>query len=162
MLYFDYGSNMLTSRLRNRVPSASKINNAILPDYSLFYHKRSIDGSGKCNIKQTNGSLVHGIIFKIDENEKPDLDRAEGLGSGYEETQIEVYVEDDPVKVFTYVASESHMDSSLHPYDWYKILVLEGAREHGLPEKYINAIEEVNTVRDPNQERRDRGLKNLH
>jgi gamma-glutamylcyclotransferase len=50
MLYFAYGSNMLTERLKARVPSTRPISPAILSDYDLRFHKRSTDKSGKCDI----------------------------------------------------------------------------------------------------------------
>jgi hypothetical protein len=144
------------------VPSASKINNAILTDYSLSFHKRSIDGSGKCSIIPKEGSVVYGVIFKFDKNQKSNLDRVEGAGSGYNEKQITVNVGGESISVFTYIASESHIDNSLSPYLWYKTLVVEGAREHGFPEDYIDEIQKVNSVRDKNQERRKNGLANLN
>ncbi len=162
MLYFAYGSNLLTNRLKNRVPTVSKVDNGTLPDYSLSFHKRSIDGSGKCNIIREGGSVVHGVIFEIDKNEKSNLDQSEGAGSGYNEEQITVYVGGESISVFTYIASESHVDNSLSPYLWYKTLVVEGAREHGFPEDYIDEIQKVNSVRDQNQERRKSGLANLN
>ncbi|NGP89720.1 gamma-glutamylcyclotransferase family protein [Fodinibius halophilus] len=155
MLYFAYGSNLLTSRLKKRVPSASKLNNALLPDYSLTFNKKSKDGSGKCSIIPNAGSVVHGVIFEIDENEKYRLDRAEGLGFGYNEEEITVYVGEKPIDTFTYIASKSHTDNSLSLYHWYKTLVLEGAREHSLPEDYIGKIQKVSSVIDQDEERRN-------
>ena len=45
------------------------------------------------------------------------------------------------------------IDSTLQPYDWYKRLIVEGARFHGLPEDYITAIEAVSCATDPNSTR---------
>ena len=50
MLYFAYGSNMLTERLKARVSSATPIGKANLSDHGLRFHKKSKDGSGKCDI----------------------------------------------------------------------------------------------------------------
>jgi gamma-glutamylcyclotransferase len=159
MLYFAYGSNMFTKRLQIRVPSASKINNATLPGYSLFFHKRSNkDGSGKCNIKHQNDSVVYGVIFEIDGKQKTDLDRAEGLRYGYEEAQLKINTQNEMKNVFTYITTDDNIDNSLNPFSWYKMLVLEGAKEHGLPEEYIANIEAVNSDIDPDISRRNKEL----
>jgi hypothetical protein len=47
--YFAYGSNMETARLRERMPSAKPLGVAKLSGHELRFHKRSKDGSGKCN-----------------------------------------------------------------------------------------------------------------
>lgn len=159
MLYFAYGSNMFTKRLQNRAPSASKITNAALSGYSLYFHKRSNkDGSGKCNIRPKNDSVVYGVIYEIDKKQKSDLDRAEGLGYGYEEAHITVNTDNGIADVFTYMASESHIGNSLNPFSWYKTLVLVGTNEHGLPEDYIANIKAVNSVIDPDKNRRNNEL----
>jgi integrase len=49
MLYFAYGSNMCTGRLRQRVPSANPVRVAKLLNHAFRFHKRSGDLSGKCD-----------------------------------------------------------------------------------------------------------------
>ena len=52
--YFAYSSNMLTDRLRERVPSATAIGIGQLAGHSLRWDKRSErDGSGKCDAEAT-------------------------------------------------------------------------------------------------------------
>ncbi len=159
LLYFAYGSNMHTGRLQRRVPSASKFKDASLPGYSLVFHKQSVDGSAKCNIVCHQISIVHGVIFIIDEEDKPALDRAEG--KGYKEKVIEVYPDKKPVKAFTYQALESYIDNSLSPYKWYKALVIEGAEQHGLPDRYLEKIKKVSSATDPDQKRRNNAFSIL-
>jgi len=158
MLYFAYGSNMCTKRLQKRVPSATKMNNATKAGYSLHFHKKSTDGSGKCNIVPEKDSMVHGIVFDIDPVEKIGLDRIEGLNSGYEEIHITVKTGTKLVNVYTYMASENYIDNTLAPYSWYKTHVIEGAKEHGLPKEYISEIQKVVSKKDQNEERRNREL----
>lgn len=50
---FAYGSNMLVARLTERVPSARPIGIGQLKGHVLRWHKRSKDGSGKCDIEIT-------------------------------------------------------------------------------------------------------------
>src|SRR3954469_2174360 len=107
MLYFAYGSNMCTGRLQGRVPSANPVRNARLGGHTFHFHKRSTDGSGKGNAFATgnNADVVWGVVFEIAPSEKPALDRAEGLGHGYNEAVATVASQDaNPLEVVMYVA----------------------------------------------------------
>ncbi len=155
MLYFAYGSNMSERRLRQRVPSAQKIGVATLPGHQLVFHKISLkDGSGKCDAYPTieSADVVMGVLFELDISEKIPLDRVEGVGIGYEERPIGVTLDDGiPYKAFTYFAMA--IDSSLRPYHWYKEHVLRGAIENNFPDSYIQSIQSVESIEDPNAER---------
>lgn len=61
-LNFAYGSNMLTDRLRERVPSARPVAVARLAGHSLRWHKVSIDGSGKCDAEATVGITIKQLV----------------------------------------------------------------------------------------------------
>lgn len=162
MLYFAYGSNLCTGRLQARTPSASKVAVGVLPVYSLRFHKiGSTDGSAKCNIRAQPDASVYGVVFDIDEREKPDLNRAEGVGAGYEVRRVEVQTDTGLLEAFTYRAEAPYIDDSLQPFRWYKRLVLAGAREHGLPEAYIAGIQSIADVDDPDRDRRKRELSVL-
>jgi len=150
VLYFSYGSNMSTPRIRKRVASATVVSTARLHEHSLRFHKKSVDGSAKCDILHTRDydDVVHGVLFDIDERDKRVLDVFEGLGKGYEEKQVRVYLPGGrAVIAATYYAT--HIDASLQPYHWYKEHVLRGAREHALPSGHIAAIEAVESIDDP-------------
>jgi hypothetical protein len=150
MLYAAYGSNLHPLRLAERASSAKLMATSFLPDWSLHFHKRSNDGSGKCNILAgSNG--IHVAIFDISAEDKLALDEIEGLGRGYSQASLSIPGIGDCV---TYVAQRSHIDGSLAPYDWYKELVLMGARVHGFPDDYLNRIRSLPARRDPDPERR--------
>jgi len=153
VIYFAYGSNMLTARLRARIPSCEPIGTATLPGHALKFHKRSKDGSGKCNaLASGERDSVTGVLFSFNPNERAKLDKAEGAGNGYNHAMVTVVNEEGRRrKVLTYLADAERVDDSLKPYAWYKDLVLAGAREHNLPTSYIAAcIEPVEAVDDPN------------
>jgi AIG2-like family len=125
--YFAYGSNMSTPRLRYRVPGCRFTFVARLPNHKLCFHKRSNDGSAKCNALGTAKptDAVIGAVYQIPMNEKPALDDAEGLGSGYHEEIVQVLSpEGEKVTVHAYIADASFIDDSLQPYSWYKDFVL--------------------------------------
>lgn len=147
ILYFAYGSNMLTSRLLKRCPSGRPLAAAMLRGCVLHWHKRSKDGSGKCDIvKSEDGEgVVHGVLYEIPEHEKSALDRAEGLGYGYKQVEIEVSRDGQPVMAVAYAATD--VDPTLKPFDWYHAHVVNGAIEHGLPSEYIAGLRSVEVIR---------------
>lgn len=158
MNYFAYGSNMLTTRLVDRVPGASPVAVARVEGRRLAFHKRSSDESGKCDIPKasTPESVVQGVLFDIPEGQIDELDRHEGVGFGYERRVIEVVTEGVVMAAHTYIAMPGYIDASVVPYDWYYCLVVAGAREHGLPAEYIQSIEETAIMVDPFAQRTTR------
>ncbi len=157
MLYFAYGSNMLSTRLRARVPSAVLRGKGYVCGYRLTFDKQSADGSGKCDAEATHvpECCVYGVVYEIDADQKAALDRAEGLGRGYAEKIVEVISGNATLHAVTYYATRK--DPSLRPYHWYKDYVLAGARENSLPVEYIKLIESIESVEDPDA---DRGGRN--
>jgi cation transport regulator ChaC len=158
VIYFAYGSNMSTARLRERMPSCKPIGKATLPGYSLRFHKRSVDQSGKCNAFATgNVNGVIGVLFSFDPAERAELDKAEGVGSGYEHATVTVINDKGRRrKALTYLATPDYIDDNLKPYGWYKDFVLAGGREHGLPPEYIaEYIQSIESIADPDKTRDD-------
>ena len=144
--YFAYGSNMSSRRLRQRTPSAKALGIGRLPGHALRWHKLGRDGSGKCDIAESDGQagdVVWGVLYRIALAEKPILDRIEGLGIGYEEEKVRVETEAGAVAALTYKAKPGKIDAQLRPLADYKRHVLLGAKEHGLPVAYRRAIERV-------------------
>jgi gamma-glutamylcyclotransferase len=159
VLYFSYGSNMSTLRIKHRVESATMVSTARLYGHLLRFRKKSVDGSAKCDIDQTNNpeDIVHGVVFKILSSEKPTLDRYEGLGNGYDEKRVSLILPNgEALGATTYYAT--HIDASLSPYHWYKEHVIRGAREHALPDEHITFIESIPSVPDPDQDKHTREL----
>lgn len=105
--------------------------------------------------------MVHGALFEIPEDERPALDRVEGLGVGYREAVVDVHTAVERVPAWTYVASDAHVDDRLRPFRWYRDLVLAGATRLGFPEPYLDGIRAVRPVDDPNPARAARNLRFL-
>lgn len=156
---FAYGSNMSTARIRDRCPSAQGLGVAELRGFELRWHKKGKDGSGKCDILRTDrpGTSVFGVLYEIANGEKANLDKAEGLGSGYDEVEIEVFPRTDRLRVKAYVATA--IDPTLKPYSWYRAMVIAGAKEHGLPVGYIECLEATVAREDPDRARHDKNMR---
>lgn len=160
MHYFSYGSNMSIKRLLGRVPSAKKVDIGILEKHELKFHKVSKkDGSAKCDASETGmpEHSLYGVVFHISKEEKPALDKKEGLGYGYEQKNVQIILSNgSTLEAFTYYAT--NIDPELRPLDWYKEHVIRGARENELPIEYIRTLETIEFVEDSDAERRDEEL----
>jgi gamma-glutamylcyclotransferase len=157
MLIFAYGSNMNLNRLTKRVPSAVKVSNVFLPRYKLVCNKISNDGSAKANIIKTDvpAEVVWGVLFSIDSYEKALLDKAEGLGKGYNDDTLTFFDEaNDSYAAQAYLADSKSIDNNLLPYDWYKEFIVTGAVQNKLPAGYISQLQSITCIRDPYEERR--------
>jgi gamma-glutamylcyclotransferase len=154
--YFAYGSNLHPVRLIQRVPESEFVSSAMVSGYCLRFHKRSSDGSGKCNIvySGSDNDIVYGAIYLMPVDSRKILDRYEGVGDGYEIQMLEVQAGNQLHEVFAYLAQKSHIDDLMQPYHWYKELVLRGAELHMLPDHYIRSISAVASVQDEEQQRR--------
>lgn len=157
MRYAAYGSNLHPLRLGKRLSSAQLITTALLPRWSLHFHKRGNDKSAKCSIL-AGGSGLHCAVFEISAEDKLVLDRIEGVGFGYSEIMLSIPAVGDCA---SYIAEESHIDDSLLPYDWYHELVLLGAHAHGFPGDYLKRIKSRSALRDPDPDRRTEQWKTV-
>lgn len=162
-LYFAYGSNMSSRRLRaaNRAPSALAISSASLAGHRLVFDKASKDGSSKADCQHTGEphDLVYGALFSISELDAHALDVAEGaLGAkpGYRRAEVEVMTAKGPQRARTYFAVEKR--EGLLPYPWYVLHVLAGAMEFALPSEYVERIERQETMPDADANRSDAEL----
>ena len=147
---------MSSKRLQDRVPSANFVTKATLFNHDLRFHKVSTDGSGKCDAFETGNHehAVIGVVYEISEAEKPVLDQKEGLGYGYNEKFVNVEMNSgEIIEAVTYYAIK--IDPELKPYPWYKQHVLRGATEYGLPEVYIDCIDNIAVSDDPKPERHE-------
>ena len=150
--YLAYGSNLHPIRLQKRVTSACFQGTVILSGWALQFHKRGQDGSAKCDIIKTytGESTVYGALYAIAAAEKEYLDKAEGLGKGYERMAFHHL---QYGRFFCYVATPSHIDNTLKPFAWYKEYVSQGAKYHDFPLDYIEKIEAVSSIADDNRNR---------
>jgi gamma-glutamylcyclotransferase len=153
-LYFVYGSNMLTRRLRRRTSSAQAFGPGYVPGYRLTFAKVSkgkVRNSGKCDMEPGAATdRVHGVLFSIARAQEQALDDAEG--GGYDRRSIDVITPGGKETAVVYVANEK--DPALRPYHWYKAFVVAGAVEHGLPAAYVEWLRTFESQPDTDNPRR--------
>ena len=144
VLYFAYGSNLDVERMVARVPSARRRGAARLDGHRLAFDKRGADGSGKASLALEAGTSVWGALYAIAPADWPRLDDFE---PGYARTKVTVVSRGRWLTAQTYVAV--HRTRRPVPFDWYKRLVLDGARAHRLPAAYLAALARRPALRDP-------------
>ena len=149
MLYFAYGSNMYWAQIKSRCPSAEYFSVAELKDHHLAFTRKSEPRNcGSADVVPEQGHNVWGVIFKVEDSEIRNLDKAEDfvmgrIYNGYTRQQTQVYVDGDrdPTVVSIYFA-EKQKNPPLPSFE-YKTLIVEGAKHWGLPQKYIEGLEKI-------------------
>lgn len=155
MLYFAYGSNLLTHRLIARVPHAKFVATGKMPGWRFAFNLRSFDGSAKANAIKTGSSqdILYGAIYELDDAGKALLDQFEDLGGAYGIEHVIADTERGRSEVFLYVGRPDRLAESLPPYDWYLALILAGARQHNLPIDFVRKLETFQPLQDHDSDR---------
>jgi len=142
--YFAYGSNMLSKRMRKRIPDAEVVGTASLFGWKFVWDKISKDNSAKANLLAEDGNRVWGVVYRLPDQQVQNLDNVEG---GYQRINVIVEpVNGNKMPAVTYISDNRAAD--LLPYDWYKKIVLDGAQVHSLPTDYISTIMKVESIPD--------------
>lgn len=142
--YFAYGSNMLTARMMERVPSACVLKRAFLRDYKMVFNKKSADGSAKANLIRADGAVTWGVLYTISPDHLQTLDRYE---KGYNRKMVTVETENGrSYDAWTYISE--NITGDMTAFTWYKEIIVKGAEEHNLPENYINYLKNLPTRED--------------
>ncbi len=96
------------------------------------------DGNVYANLL-TPGEGVLGVIYSCGEAHLKKLDAFE---EGYERRVVRVRLENgDEREAFTYFAESASMGQCSRPTAIYLAKILDGARQHGLPDAYIRKLE---------------------
>ena len=139
---------MSSRRLKERVPSAWSVTTARINNYRFICNK--IGGNRVCyaNIEYDENSHLYGVIYKLKPDDFNTLDIYEG---NYQRTEVKVETNSKEINAITYISD--YTGDNLQVADWYKEHILTGAREHQLPEEYIQTIKKELT-RKAEDERR--------
>jgi len=142
MQLFFYGSNLDRQRLRSRVPSWDGYYQLVyLKGYELRFHKRLGNGTAAANIVPHAASKVWGIVVNLDDLEVSLMDGYEGYPYHYDRLTVEVStVAGDEITAETYVAQPDWIEEGLPQSQDYLNHVINGAKESGLPDDYIQNI----------------------
>ena len=145
--YFAYGSNMASSQMADRCPGAVYLGVARLPGYRLAFDAWSNRRGGLvADVLPAPGLDVWGVVWEVTEEHAESLDRYEGVARGqYRRQDMRLQsTAGEAVEAFAYVICDPGEEGPTT--DGYQAILLEGAREHGLPPYWVKAIEAVPTL----------------
>ena len=134
-LYFAYGSNLCAARLRELAPSALVRGAAHAQGFALRLDKRGVDGTAKANLHAAPGGVVWGAVYALDPADWTHLDARE---RDYARIEIEIVQGDRRALAQTY---RSDLLTDAVAAAWYKRLIVDGARAHGLPAEWCAWLE---------------------
>lgn len=157
VLYFAYGSNMMTARLQARCPSARPAGIAYAENHRLTFWKKGRDGSGKGHLAADRGLSQPGVLFTLSPADLAALDSFEGAGRGYrraDDFAVRLKDTNEITHAATYIATD--LDETLKPYDWYLALIVAGAREHSFDEEIVRQLDATACREDPDEARASR------
>ena len=143
-LYFAYGSNLFTERIRINNPSATYRNIGRLADHKLDFNHFSRRWRGAAaTVVPGQGEEVWGVLWELEDEDLTSLDDQEGVPHVY--NRIEVAVE---LPSGEEVAAVSYrlvvpLQEDRRPSGVYKDVIVKGAREHKLPQHYIDKLEQI-------------------
>ena len=151
---FAFGSNMNSNQMATRCTSAKRICNAELPGYELTFPRSSYyQGGGVAGVVERSDCSVYGVVWEISDRDLTNLDRNEGYRlnrdrgkNSYNREPITVYTEVDtpnPLVVWIYMAV---YDEPELPSAKYMELIINGAQEAKLPERYIDKLKSIKVI----------------
>jgi len=139
--YFAYGSNLWIDQMVRRTGPVGQGEDqprvVRLAGYRLTFNMLAENGYVYANIERA-GTGVIGVIYRCGPET---LNRLDDFEAGYD--RLKLTVVDDlgaSIEATAYIAKPERIAADGKPSDEYLKRILRGAREHGLPDDYINSI----------------------
>src|SRR5262249_9690964 len=137
--YFAYGSNMCAAIFEERRgmrPSARAC--GWIDGHRLCFDLPVGPGErGVANLVAENGARMHGVVYQLTADECENLDRSEGVLAGYYNRALVVVITANGERIEAFTYQSPHGSPGRKPSQRYMGLLLDGAREHGLPDEYV-------------------------
>jgi len=132
-MHFAYGTNMSRKLMRLRCPTADPLGIAKLNGWRF-----TITTDGYASIVPKPGAIVHGVLWRISPRDRAVLDAYEDLDSGlYRRRILPIQYDARIIPALVYIGRER---GSGHPMPGYLELVVDAARDWGLPSRYVTEL----------------------
>lgn len=139
--YFAYGSNLCVQQMAQRCPDAADPRPATLADHDWLINER-----GVATVERFTGARVHGVVWQLSDHDLATLDSAEGVPVRYRRDELTVDTDSGPTTAWVYI---DHRVEAGPPRPGYLERILDGARHHGLPHRWIEFLERWDPARWP-------------
>ena len=129
--------------LRLRVQSVHRADGAALPRRHRPQtghtgdHDWLINERGVATVEPFTGSCVHGVLWRVSDHDLATLDSAEGVPVRYRRDRLIVHTDDGPSPAWVYVDPRVEPGP---PRPGYLERIIDGARHHGLPHRWIDFL----------------------
>jgi hypothetical protein len=132
-LHFAYGSNMSRGQMGARCPGARALGTATLPHWRFII---GVEGHG--SIAPRPGAVVHGVLWRVGPRELAAINAYESIDSGlYLRRIVAVRYQTSLLPALVYILRRPGHGT---PRPGYVHLVIEAARDWGLPDRYVAAL----------------------
>ncbi len=137
VLYFAYASNMNQAQMKRWCPASRFIKSAILQRFRFVYDGFSVTWDGAVgNIVKSETESVWGALYEITERDRLTLDAFEEYPRSYEHREVEVKDRaGEGYRAMTYFRTGRALGK---PHPDYEKIVIDGAKECGVPEDYAD------------------------
>lgn len=126
-LYIAYGSNINLEQMKYRCPHSKVIGTSEIKDYELEFR-------GVATIVPSKGATVPVLIWGLDERDLPTLNRYEGYPRLYRQEEMTFELDGKTCTGMAYLMNYGELAP---PSRQYYNTILQGYRENGLDEKYL-------------------------
>jgi len=140
-LYFAYGSNLCAAQMARRCPDAGDPLPAVLPDHDWLINER-----GVATVEPSAGAQVHGVLWRVSEDDLAALDRAEGVPERYRRDHLVVHTSAGPSPAWVYIDDRVTPGP---PRPGYLQGIIDAAVQHGLPPRWIDFLRRWDPARWP-------------
>jgi gamma-glutamylcyclotransferase (GGCT)/AIG2-like uncharacterized protein YtfP len=139
VLLFGYGTNMASAEMSDWCPAARFLGPARLDGHRLELRRRSVRWRGGAADIVPAPDSVWGALYEVPEEALERLDGKEGEGFAYRRRVVEVLLDGQPRDALAYEVIDKEPVEVPCTVE-YAELLLEGARERGLPDAYVEAL----------------------
>lgn len=146
-LYFAYGSNLNLEQMNQKCTKPRVLGIARLPYHKIGFYEHSViwDGAVETVVPDTQ-SEVWGVLYQLESYAWDQLDNCEDVrldGSGeYFHYPVEVLDEQNTVRDAS-MYKKARLGPAKQPSTEYLDIIIQGAKEQGLPEGYIATLQNI-------------------
>jgi hypothetical protein len=133
MLHFAYGSNMSRAQMGARCPGARALGAATLAHWRFI-----IGPAGHGSIVPRPGAIVHGVLWRLGVRDLAAINAYESIDSGLYVRRVLPVRHGRRLRPALVYILRRHGEGRARP--GYVHLVLEAARDWGLPERHVDAL----------------------
>jgi gamma-glutamylcyclotransferase len=137
VLYFAFAANMLQAQMKRWCPASRFLKAAVLEGFRFVYDGFSVTWDGAVgNIVASANERVWGALYEITERDRLTMDAFEGYPRNYDHRDVDVKDREGAVhRAMTYFRTGRPLGK---PHPDYERIVIDGAKQCGLPDEYID------------------------